>query len=110
MNTCMSCRTLEADLATAHLQQRQLLQELNVTRHRAEAAESELNSYKSVHTLSLVAEHECEAPIPLLPLVIEAMALLSESQGHQLRFEQLQWADRRDVVLEQLKELIEEGA
>lgn len=110
MNTCMSCRTLEADLATAHLQQRQLLQDLNVTRHRAEASENELASYKAVHTLSLVAEHECDTPIPLLPLVIEAMTLLSESQGHQLRFEQLQWGERRDVVLKQLKELIGEGS
>lgn len=109
MNTCMSCRTLEADLAAAHQQQRQLLQEVCVTRHRAEAAESELESFKATHALSLVAEHECETPIALLPLVVKAMALLSESQGHQLRFEQMQWADRRDVLLKELKDLIGEA-
>lgn len=109
MNTCMSCRTLEADLAAAHQQQRTMLHELNVTRHRAEAAESELASYKAAHTLSLVADHECETPITLLPLVVAAMALLSESQGHQLRFEQLQWGDRRDALLKQLQGLIGEA-
>jgi hypothetical protein len=109
LNTCMSCRTLEADLTIAHQQQRHLMQEVCVIRHRAEAAESELASYKAAHTLSLVAEHECETPITLLPLVVAAMALLSESQGHQLRFEQLQWGDRRDALLKQLQELIGEA-
>lgn len=109
MNTCMSCQTLEADLLASHNQQRTLLHELNITRHRAEQAEAELGSFKAAHTLSEVAQHECDTPISLLPLVVEAMALMSESQGHQLRFEQLQWAARRDAVLKQLQDLIGEG-
>lgn len=107
MSNCMSCRTLEADLQEAHILQRTQMQEICLLRNQAKQAMDELASYKAVHAMSCVAQHDQETPISLLPLIVEAMALLSESQGHQLRFEQLQWADRRDAVLKQLKELVE---
>ena len=107
MSVCVACQTLECDLVEASAKNRALLHEVGRLRHRASVAEEALTSYKAVHSLSLVAEHEVETPIGLLPLVVHAMAIMSESQAHQLTFEQVEWARRRDVVLKALKALIE---
>lgn len=105
--TCMMCRTLEADLEQAHNQARADMHEINLLRHRAGLAEEALASYKVVHSIALVAEHESETPLILLPLVVEAMAILSESQEHKLSFEQMDWGRRRDALMKHLNALVE---
>lgn len=107
MSACMMCRTLEADLEQAHKQARKDMHEINMLRHRAGMAEDALASYKVVHSMALVAEHEGETPVSLLPLVVDAMAILSESQGHKLSFEQMDWGRRRDALMKNLKALVE---
>lgn len=109
MSKCADCQVKILELELIGANQRALgdMHEINLLRGQLEAANRRLESAEVVSNLALMAERQCEAPISLLPLVVEAMEVLALSQGHKMRFEQLEWAARRDAVLRDLQDLVE---
>lgn len=107
MSERIPCQSNELTLTFGSQMAQRDMYEINLLRGHLEAANRRLESAEAVISLALMAERRCEAPISILPLVVEAMALLALSQGHQMRSEQLEWAARRDAVLSDLQDLVE---
>lgn len=110
-NTCASCKSLTIELERHKLllaeqseEDADLLQknahELILLRALIGQYQRQLNNQQAIIEML----RRSSIPVGVIAIASESLSLLTESQGHQVRFEQLDWVARRDSLLARFRE------